>query len=140
MDAFFQWLSSNPTVTITLQVALTGLVLAVALIYVVAFIQGREVSFWPPKIGIKPEKKRPSEKTDGSVEVRLLVREPAFSFALSDPKSSAGVFTAGLRVYGHSSSTRPFWVLRPSDRWFHFFVESCEKLWNASQPWELDHE
>lgn len=30
------------------------LLLTIAVIYVVAFIQGREVSFWPPKIGPGP--------------------------------------------------------------------------------------
>ena len=64
MDAFLQWLSANPTVTNTLLFAISGLVLAVALIYVVAFFQGREVSFYPPKIGQRVDgKKQPEAKT-----------------------------------------------------------------------------
>ena len=64
MDAFLQWLSANPTVTNTLLFAISGLVLAVALIYVVSFLQGREISFWPPKIGQRIDgKKQPEGKT-----------------------------------------------------------------------------
>lgn len=79
MDAFFQLLSSNSVVTFTLIVFL-GIFLVV---YVVAFAQGREVSFWPPKIGAKltdemdrkkegPRKNRISKKKDHVSRVSIM--------------------------------------------------------------------
>jgi eukaryotic-like serine/threonine-protein kinase len=52
MSQFLQWLAGNPVVTGALVVSLG----VVVLMYVVAFLQGREISFWPPKIGARPEK------------------------------------------------------------------------------------
>jgi len=57
VDAFFNWLSSNPAATTTLVVAFGLIVVAVVAIYLVAFFQGREISIWPPKIGARPESK-----------------------------------------------------------------------------------
>jgi ADP-ribose pyrophosphatase YjhB (NUDIX family) len=74
----------------------------------------------------------------GSVEVRLLCREPSFSFALSNPESQKGYFCAGLRAYGHRSTTRPHFVLRAPDNWFYYFKENCEALWAAAAPWHGD--
>lgn len=56
MDEFFKWLSSNPIATTALIVAFGVLVTSVTLIYLVAFFQGREISFWPPKIGTRSTK------------------------------------------------------------------------------------
>jgi hypothetical protein len=58
MDAFFQWLSGSFAATIALLIFLGTLVT----IYAVAFAQGREISFWPPKIGAKPDKEINSQK------------------------------------------------------------------------------
>ncbi len=58
MDAFFTWLSSNQ---IAAYIFIGGFTVLLLLI-VVAFVQGREISFWPPKLGPKPEKTK-SEKT-----------------------------------------------------------------------------
>jgi len=52
MSDFLKWLTGNPFVTGSLVVFL-GVVVS---LYVVAFLQGRAISFWPPKIGAKPEK------------------------------------------------------------------------------------
>ncbi len=71
----------------------------------------------------------------GSVEVRLLQSEPPFSFAVSNPKSANGYMSAGLRIYGRRATTRPYFILRASDKWFGTFVESCEGLWSASPTW-----
>jgi hypothetical protein len=47
MDAFFDWLSTNPTATV-----IVGLLVAtLAILFLSAFFQGREISLWPPKIG-----------------------------------------------------------------------------------------
>lgn len=71
----------------------------------------------------------------GSVEVRLLLREPPFSFAVSNSRSPNGYFSAGLRTYGHRSTTRPYFILKETDKWFHSFVESCENLWTDAPSW-----
>ena len=54
MNTFLEWLSKNPTVATLFIISLSGLVITIILIYVKAFLEGRSVSFWPPKIGEKP--------------------------------------------------------------------------------------
>lgn len=56
MDEFLKWLASNPSIATTLILAIGILIFATVLMYLVAFLQGREISFWPPKIGAKREK------------------------------------------------------------------------------------
>ncbi len=56
MSDFLQWLSSNSAPAIILIITIGLIVSVVIIIYVVSFIQGRELSFWPPKIGPKPDK------------------------------------------------------------------------------------
>lgn len=63
MAELFKWLSSNPIATTVLIVAFGTIVTSVVSIYLVAFLQGRDVSFWPPKIGPKSGIKDTS-KTD----------------------------------------------------------------------------
>ncbi len=53
MDAFFQWLASN---SIAAAILLIGFG-AIVIIFIVAFFQEREISFWPPKIGPRPKDK-----------------------------------------------------------------------------------
>jgi len=51
MNEFFQWLSENPLAT-NIVISIFGItILTVISMYVIAFIQGRSVSFWPLKIG-----------------------------------------------------------------------------------------
>lgn len=78
-----------------------------------------------------------AEGKKGSVEVRLLATEPAFSFVVVNPESSSdGYMTVGVRLHGYRSSTRPYFVLKPTDPWFSRFVDSCEKLWKDSMIWK----
>lgn len=49
MADLLQWLTHNPIVIVLISV----IILVIVLMYLVAFLQGREVSFWPPKIGSK---------------------------------------------------------------------------------------
>ncbi len=56
MGDFFNWLSANPVATTALIASLGVLVVTITLIYVVAFFQGREILFWPPKIGQRPNR------------------------------------------------------------------------------------
>ena len=56
MAEFFNWLSSNPIATTTVIVSFGVVITATTIIYVVAFFQGRSISFWPPSIGERPDK------------------------------------------------------------------------------------
>ena len=64
MADFYQWLSKNPVV---MGIILIGFIVVIVM-YVVAVIQGREVTFWPPGIGSKPivaaEDKAISQRSD----------------------------------------------------------------------------
>jgi hypothetical protein len=52
----------------------------VTLIFVIAFLEGREVTFWPPRVGVKPNKtekgnrKETKDKNDGDSNQELAVR------------------------------------------------------------------
>lgn len=54
MSDFFTWLSGGSPSAAVFIIAFGALIVGIVLLYVVAFIQGRSVSFWPPKIGEKP--------------------------------------------------------------------------------------
>jgi hypothetical protein len=54
MNELFKWLAGNPAATTTLIASFGAAVLSALLIYVGAFLQGREISFWPPRIGARP--------------------------------------------------------------------------------------
>jgi H-type lectin domain len=53
MDAFFNWLSANPTAAIILLVVISLVVAIFVAFSTVALLQGREVQYWPPKISAK---------------------------------------------------------------------------------------
>ena len=91
MDAFLQWLFANPTVANTLLFLLSVLILGVTLIYIIAFLQGREISFWPPKIGEKPENKKSLEGKD---------KEAPFSGSqISDVRAGRDAIVAGRDIH-----------------------------------------
>jgi len=51
MEAILKFLTQSPILFTISVILLVAIVLSVIFIYISAFIQGREVSFWPPKIG-----------------------------------------------------------------------------------------
>ena len=51
MDTILKLLFQNQFILNFLLILISILVLTILLIYLVAFFQGRSVSFWPPKIG-----------------------------------------------------------------------------------------
>jgi hypothetical protein len=53
VDILFQWITQTPVAGLVLIVLVVIIVLAIVIIYLFAFIQGREISLWPPKIGPK---------------------------------------------------------------------------------------
>jgi len=65
VETFLKWLFGGSAPTPVFVVAFVGLTIIVALIYVVAFIQGRSVSFWPPQIGEKINQSQKEKKTIG---------------------------------------------------------------------------
>jgi hypothetical protein len=56
MADFFEWLSGGSAPAIALTVLTVALVALILLIVGAAFVQGREVSFWPPRVGEKPDR------------------------------------------------------------------------------------
>lgn len=52
MSEILKWITTD----IIAKITLAGTLAAVVIMYLVAFFQGREISFWPPKIGKKPNK------------------------------------------------------------------------------------
>ena len=91
MDEFFKWLSANPVAGTVLIVSFAAIVTSITFIYVVAFIQGREISLWPPKIGAKPTRS-PSKDPEGlkpsslpSLEHQETVSRPRRRASLTQP-------------------------------------------------------
>jgi hypothetical protein len=60
MDKILMWLSSNPIALYIVALLLSLSLLVIIILYVIAFVQGRSISFWPPRIG--EESNEPKEK------------------------------------------------------------------------------
>lgn len=67
MDEFLKLLAQYPLVLITTGILLGIIVLSVIIIFIMAFFQGREISFWPPKIGSRLSKQ---DKTQEVSEIK----------------------------------------------------------------------
>lgn len=63
MSEFFIWLSANPIATTAIILAFSLIVISITMIYIIAFVQGRSISFWPPSIGPKPSGVHGSNKS-----------------------------------------------------------------------------
>ncbi len=53
MDGVIQFLAQNSRLVTLVTVAVSIIVIAVPMMFIVAFFQGREITIWPPKIGAK---------------------------------------------------------------------------------------
>lgn len=62
MSDVLQFLAQNPETATAITVSISLIVIAIVLMFVVAFFQGREITFWPPKIGSKSEAKDRHQK------------------------------------------------------------------------------
>ncbi len=88
MKELFEWLAKTPIASYSIAICFALISISVVLIYVVSFFQGRQIEFWPPKIGEKPRNKKPakheadlSSKLNGISEGEIL----SFSkFLISD--------------------------------------------------------
>ena len=58
MGDLLQFLSDNPQIATIVAIFLGIIIVALIFMFVMAFVQGREISLWPPKIGQKPEIKQ----------------------------------------------------------------------------------
>src|SRR4051794_21930658 len=79
---FFQWITQTPVAGLMLIVLAVIMVLALVTIYVVAFMQGREISLWPPQIGLKSLSGGSDSSTWHSSKAQDLQRESKQSTAL----------------------------------------------------------
>ena len=115
MSELLKWLSTNPVVMITLLIAFFILIVLVILVYLVAFFQGREISFWPPKIGPKPKLKTitnvPKDTSANGVfgikydEKITIVRSRYPKDPLTESKEGTKTFEELRKIlltYGHS--------------------------------------
>lgn len=79
MSDFFSWLSGGSTSSIIFIIISCIFLLSVPLMYTTAFIQGRDVSFWPPKIGKKTTQinivDKQANKKEESSKVTIIVRD-----------------------------------------------------------------
>lgn len=71
MGEFFNWLSSNPAAGTTFLVGAGLLFLAITAIFLIAFRQGREITFWPPSIGPRTPERGGSATSPGTRPNRL---------------------------------------------------------------------
>jgi serine/threonine-protein kinase len=64
MPEFIKLLSTNASAAAAFSIAILLVGLVISTLYVVAFKQGRSISFWPPSIGVKPASPGPSDRED----------------------------------------------------------------------------
>lgn len=67
MDNLLNFLATNPPLLTAIVAIFALLILFFVAIYLVAFFQGREISFYPAKIGAKPDKAQSSQTTKSKV-------------------------------------------------------------------------
>jgi len=75
MNEFLIWLSNNPIAIYSIIAILGLLILIIVILYLIAFIQGRDISFWPPKIGTKSETMVSIKLKSGNQSVVTLLDE-----------------------------------------------------------------
>jgi serine/threonine protein kinase len=80
MSDFFKLLSSNPLVANVLLVILSIVITVLSSIYLIAFIQGREISFWPPKIGQRLGRTKEQSKPNISSAIDQSLSSPSFAY------------------------------------------------------------
>lgn len=105
MSEFLKWLSAHPSAATAVVGSFGIVVLAVTSMYIVAFAQGRSVSFWPPKIGANPktEIQKPSQGgVDSEPDQRVQAVSDAESGSNSGPivqKGTVLTTASGSKVF-----------------------------------------
>lgn len=79
MDKFFTWLASGSQTTTIFIILVSLIILCLLLIFILAFLQGRSISFWPPKIGEKPSDKNSLSSNDSQLDEKTKIQEENIS-------------------------------------------------------------
>ena len=98
MTELLKFLSTNSPAALAFGVAVLILAVTVSVICVVAFIQGRSISFWPPSIGERP-------KAHALLEGKAEQDEEPFESRTSPPGSSSPVVSRNTTLQGASGIT-----------------------------------
>lgn len=130
MDVFLRWLFGNPIATTALLVAFGILVIFVISVYLVALFQGREISFWPPKIGGRPNKSGGIPESDESIGYRRIAKSKATEVAPSSasplkivqPPGISELVKATRQIKPHLGSINVLEVISQTD---HSIIERC---------------
>lgn len=86
MGEILKLLSQNPVALIILGILLGLLLLSITIIYIIAFFQGREISFYPPKIG-----SRLSNKEQKESEVKKENNQAVADKIISNPNNNSAL-------------------------------------------------
>jgi serine/threonine protein kinase len=98
MTELLKFLSTNSPAALAFAVAVLILAVTVSVMCVVAFVQGRSVSFWPPSIGERP-------KAHALLESKAEQDEEPFESRTSPPGSSSPVVSRNTTLQGASGIT-----------------------------------
>lgn len=108
MDKFFEWLTDNSVATDAFVVSFGLLFVTVLVIYIIAFAQGREISFWPPKLGTKPvalPRNLEIDAKEGFHSHRRSQAAPSFEKGAVLETASGASIKLESNVYGGASAT-----------------------------------
>lgn len=86
-EQIFEWLQSNPITAKVMIIAFAVLVASIPLMLIVAFFQGREISFWPPRIGARVSRTE-TKKRSGIKRVLTSLKSQDSGPSSADPKLS----------------------------------------------------
>src|SRR5262245_45692501 len=92
MNDFLQFLTQNPVIATAAIIAISVVVIVVAFMFVTAFLQGREITFWPPKIGPK------AESTDVSLSRRGISPDKSKSKPVNQKNGPSSTYAEKLFV------------------------------------------
>lgn len=123
MDEFFKLLTGGTPVALLIAAAMLLLAILVSVLYFVALFQGRSLSFWPPKIGERPDKalSGPVESSFAEGAVLSPTEEPHPSFQkltefLGMPRTGGrvGIFVPTTECIHRPDLGRPYKALTVS--------------------------
>lgn len=140
MDEMIKFLSTGSMTAIVICAAVLILTFVVASIYVVAFFQGRSISFWPPSIGERPKPQAPlgapSEVTMPlSASSRDAYQNPPVDRGTILHAASGKIYCVSSTFYGGANAT----LYKATDPDGHQVL--AKVFWRGlapnSPPWEL---
>ena len=117
MSEVINWASHNALASLAVIIAFALVVLSITTMYLVAFFQGRDVAFWPPKIGPKPQFPNPtsndsqSSPTDKSTEREEEEIDGVFTPPFNTRQGSILIsaaqnnFSLGRKLYSGTNAT-----------------------------------